>query len=81
MADYRHHPDVSYGIEIRDGWSESDYIAQARGFSSTAEFLEYRDASAERQEEMRRNRDKHVSANADDGDLMRYAAYLNLKAK
>jgi hypothetical protein len=77
MADYQHHPDYSYGIEVRDGWTAEDYIAQARGFRSTAEFLEYRDASPERQKEIRRNRDRHNN-NIDDGDILRYAAYLRI---
>ena len=53
---YQVHPDY-YGIEFRGGLSVDDYIAQARGFGSTAEFREYRDASPERRAEMRRQRD------------------------
>ena len=81
MADYQHHPEPTYGIELRySGWTSDDYIAQARGFRSTDEFLEYRDATPERKAEIRSNRGNNTSA-TDDGDLMRYAAYLNLKAK
>jgi hypothetical protein len=82
MADYQHHPDSFYGIEIRDGWATEDYIAQARHFRSTAEFIQYRDASASRQAEIRANRDNHRVADAtDEGEPMRFAALLNLKAK
>lgn len=79
---YQHHPDRTYGLELRDGWTAEDYIAQARGFSSTAEFLEYRSATPERQAEIRdrSNRGNKTSA-TDDGDLMRYTAFLSLKAK
>jgi hypothetical protein len=81
MANYRHHPERSYGIEIRDGWSEDDYIANARGFTTTADFLEYRDATPERQAEIRDRSNRGTTSATDDGDLMRYAAFLNLKAK
>lgn len=47
-----HHPEPSYGIELRDGLTEDDYIAQARGFGTTAEWLEFRDASPTRRNEI-----------------------------
>ena len=83
MSNYQHQPDATYGIELRDNWSVEDYVAQSRGFRSTAEFLEYRDASPARQAEMRANRDKTTATNdvADEGEPMRFAALLNLKAK
>ena len=64
MTNYQVHPDVHYGVELRDGGSIDDYVAQARGFKSTAQFIEYRDASSEHREEMGRQRDK----NSTDGD-------------
>jgi hypothetical protein len=33
MTNYQVHPDVYYGVELRDGGSIDDYVAQARGFS------------------------------------------------
>jgi hypothetical protein len=64
MTNYQVHPDSLYGVELRDGLSVDDYIAKARGFHSTAQLIEYRDASPKRRKEMRRERDN----NADDGD-------------
>ena len=64
MTNYQVHPDVYYGVELRDGGSIDDYVAQVRGFKSTAQFIEYRDASSEHREEMGRQRDK----NSTDGD-------------
>jgi hypothetical protein len=80
MAEYQHHPEPTYGIEIRDGWTEDDYIAQARGFSSTAEFRQYRDAPQERREEMREARESRDNNGADDSDedLGRYAELLKV---
>jgi hypothetical protein len=80
MANYQHHPERSYGIEIRDGWSEDDYIANARGFTTTADFIEYRSATPERQAEIR-DRSNRGKTSATDGDLMRYTTFLSLKAK
>jgi hypothetical protein len=65
MNDYQIHPET-YGIEVRDGQSVDDYIAKARGFSSTAEFREYRSASPERKTELRRQRDNNTSVDSDD---------------
>ncbi len=78
MADYQHHPDYGYGIEIRDGWQVDDYIAQARGFSSTAEFRDYRDADEERQSDIRRNRDARDKRDEDNEDLYRFVKLAGL---
>jgi hypothetical protein len=78
MADYQHHPDYSYGIELRDGWTEDDYIAQARRFRSTAEFREYRDADGERQADMRRNRDSRDKREGNNEDLRRFVTLAGL---
>jgi hypothetical protein len=66
---YVTHPDCYYGVELRDGMDVNDYIAQARGFSSTAQFIEYRDAPPERRAEMRRQRDNNDNG---DDDRRRY---------
>jgi hypothetical protein len=77
MAEYQHYPDPSYGIELRDnGWTTDDYIAQARGFRSTAEFREYRDADSDRKAEIIRDRKSGKPVNSDDGDLFRYVELL-----
>ena len=80
MADYQHAPDTpyGYGIEIRDNWSVDDYIAQARGFRSTREFIEYRDADDERRADMRRNRDSRDNRDENNEDLRRYADFLKV---
>ena len=80
MADYQHYPDTpyGYGIEIRDGWTTDDYIAQARGFRSTREFTEYRDADEERRTELRRNKGARDNRTESNEDLCRYAAFLRL---
>lgn len=77
---YRHHPDYGYGygIEIRDGWQEDDYIAQARRFRSTREFIEYRDAEPERQADMRRNRDARDKRDESNEDLHRFVRLAGL---
>jgi hypothetical protein len=76
VNDYQHQPDDTYGIELRDSnWSVDDYIAQARGFRSTSDFIEYRDASPSRQAEIRANRDNHsVNDATDESDLTRRLA-------
>jgi hypothetical protein len=53
------------------------YIAKARGFSSTAEFREFRDASPKRRKEMRRERDND-SADSDGDDRRRTLEFLRL---
>ena len=76
MTDYQVHPDSHYGIELRDGQDLDSYIAKARGFRSTAEFIEYRDASPKRQAKMRRERDN--SSTDSDGDRRRTLDFLRL---
>jgi hypothetical protein len=69
MRKHEFHPDSGYGIEIRDGFTTDDYIANARGFSSTAEFRAYRDADEETRSDIRRNRnsrDKRPDDNTED---------------
>ena len=78
MTEYQHHPDYGYGIELRDGITADDYIAQARGFRSTAEFREYRDADPERQADMRRNRDSRDKRDEDNEDLYRFVKLAGL---
>jgi hypothetical protein len=78
MNSYQIHPDSYYGVEIRDGQSVDDYIAKARGFSSTAEFREYRDSSPERQAEMRNRRNRDNSADSDD-DRRRALEFLRIE--
>ncbi len=63
---YTFHPDPVYGVEFRDGLTEDDYIAQARGFRSTRDWLEYRDAAPARQAEIRRERERRDSADCDE---------------
>jgi hypothetical protein len=76
---YQVHPET-YGIELRDGMSVDDYIAQARGFSSTAEFREYRDAPPERRAEMRRQRDNN-STDCSDEDRRRTLEFLRIASE
>jgi hypothetical protein len=80
MADYQHYPDTpyGYGIEIRNGWTEDDYIAQARRFRSTRDFIEYRDADEEHRADMRSNRDARDNREDDNEDLRRYAEFLKV---
>jgi hypothetical protein len=78
MAEYQHHPDYGYGVEIRDGWTEDDYIAQARRFRSTREFIEYRDAEPERQADMRRDRDSREKREDNSEDLYRFVRLAGL---
>ena len=66
MTEFQVHPDSVYGIELRSDRSIDDYIATARGFSSTAEFREFRDGSPSRREEIRRARARHAKTNEDD---------------
>lgn len=66
MTDYQVHPETTYGIELRGDLSVADYIAAARKFSSTDQFVEYRDASPKRQAEMRRQRDNNADSSDDD---------------
>jgi hypothetical protein len=76
---YQHQPDSTYGIELRGNESVDDYIANARRFRSTAEFIEYRDASASRKAEIRANRDNHsVADDAHKDDLLRRLAVLKV---
>jgi hypothetical protein len=75
---YQVQPDPYYGIELRQGESADDYIAKARGFSSTAEFREYRDASPARREEMRNARDRRNADTNDDG-RKRYVELLKAR--
>jgi len=78
MAEYQHHPDYGYGLELRDGYTTEDYIAQARGFRSTAEFREYRDADEERRADMRRNRDARDKREDNNEDLHRFVRLAGL---
>ena len=67
MSDYETRPIPFDSIELRDGECIDDYIAKARGFSSTAEFREFRDASPERRKAMMRSeRDNDDDADSDD---------------
>lgn len=77
MSDYETRPIPFDGIELRDGESIDDYIAKARGFGSTAEFREFRDASPERRTEMRRERDNNADCDGDD-DRRRTFEFLRL---
>jgi len=72
---YEVQPAPCYGIELRQGESADDYIAKARGFGSTAEFREYRDASPARREQMRNARDRR-NAKTNDDDRKRYVELL-----
>jgi protein involved in polysaccharide export with SLBB domain len=76
MVNYVVHPDCYYGIELRAGESVDDYIATARGFNTTAEFREYRDATPTRKAEIREQRDK--SADSSDEDRKRQLELLRL---
>jgi hypothetical protein len=80
MKDYQTHPDPScYGIELRGGETVDDYIAKARGFNSTAEFREFRDASPERRKAiMRRDRDNSVDSDDEDSDRRRQLELLRI---
>jgi hypothetical protein len=76
-TEYVHHPEPSCVIEFRDdGITSDDYIARARGFSSTAEFREYRCASERRREEMRADRDSRDDGADDNRDLVRVVELL-----
>jgi hypothetical protein len=75
--DYQIHPDSHYGIELRDGDDIDSYVARARGFSSTAEFREYRSASLERKAELRRARERDNNS-ADSDDRRRAYEFLRL---
>jgi hypothetical protein len=66
MDEYEVHPDSVYGVEMRSDRSIDDYIATARGFTSTAEFREFRDGSPSRREEIRRARARHAKTNTTD---------------
>jgi hypothetical protein len=76
--DYQIHPDSHYGIELRAGESTDDYISRARGFSSTAEFREYRSASQEQRKAMRRSRDNHSADSDEDSDRRRTLELLRI---
>ncbi len=80
MANYQVHPDSFSSIELRDGESIDDYIAIARGFSSTAEFREFRDGSPERRAKMRqnRNRDNNSADSDEDSDRRRQLELLRI---
>lgn len=85
MKDYTYHPyPGDYGLELRDGWAVDDYIAQARGFRSTAEFREFRDSTSERQAEIiraeksRKSRDELTDDLPSDEDMRLYADYLRI---
>ena len=66
MSDYETRPIPFDAIELRDGESIDDYIAKARGFSSTGSWIEYRDAEPARKAAMRRELDNDDDADSDD---------------
>ena len=78
MRKHEFHPDPGYGVELRDGLTEDDYAANARGFRSTAEFRDYYDADESHRAEMRSNRNARDNRPESNEDLCRYAAFLRL---
>jgi hypothetical protein len=72
MTDYTVHPDSFSSIELRADEDIDSYISKARGFSSVAEFREFRDANPQRRKEMRKDRDRdNTRVDSDDCDRRR----------